>query len=148
MVKKGKVDRSIFDGSTINTPSMLCVEDYIDALHWSDAVGGLQGLIKRSEGNASVIAKFCEERDWIRNLAVDPATASNTSVCLSLDLDKDEVKKMVSLLEKEGVAYDIGSYRDAPAGLRIWCGATIEKEDLEALMPWLEWAYTEAKSGE
>eukprot|EP00752_Nemacystus_decipiens_P017230 g15435.t1 len=147
MVKKGKVDRSIFDGSTINTPSMLCVEDYIDALQWTDTVGGLNGLIKRSEANARVIDKFCGERDWIRNLAVDPATASNTSVCLTLDLEKDQVKTMVSLLETEGVAFDVGSYRDAPAGLRIWCGATVEKEDVEALMPWLEWAYTEAKGG-
>ncbi|CAM9670769.1 unnamed protein product, partial [Scytosiphon promiscuus] len=147
MVKKGKVDRSIFDGSTINTPSMLCVEDYIDALQWCDTVGGLNGLIKRSEANARVINKFCGERDWIRNLAQDPATASNTSVCLTLDLEKDQVKNMVGLLETEGVAFDVGSYRDAPAGLRIWCGATVEKEDVEALMPWLEWAYTEAKSG-
>ncbi|CBJ25823.1 Phosphoglycerate dehydrogenase / Phosphoserine aminotransferase [Ectocarpus siliculosus] len=147
MVKKGKVDRSIFDGSTINTPSMLCVEDYIDALQWCDTVGGLNGLIKRSEANARVINNFCGERDWIRNLAQDPATASNTSVCLTLDLEKDQVKTMVGLLETEGVAFDVGSYRDAPAGLRIWCGATVEKEDVEALMPWLEWAYTEAKSG-
>ncbi|CAM9360858.1 unnamed protein product [Ascophyllum nodosum] len=147
MAKKGKIDRSIFDGSTINTPSMLCVEDYIDALLWCETVGGLKGLIKRSKANAAVVQNFCDERDWIRNLAVDPSTASNTSVCLSVDLEKDEVKKMVSLLEKEGVAYDVGSYRDAPAGLRIWCGATVEKEDVEALMPWLEWAFTEAKSG-
>ncbi|CAM9190426.1 unnamed protein product [Ectocarpus sp. 8 AP-2014] len=147
MVKKGKVDRSIFDGSTINTPSMLCVEDYIDALQWCDTVGGLNGLIKRSEANARVINNFCGEREWIRNLAQDPATASNTSVCLTLDLEKDQVKTMVGLLETEGVAFDVGSYRDAPAGLRVWCGATVEKEDVEALMPWLEWAYTEAKSG-
>ncbi|KAG5182669.1 phosphoserine aminotransferase [Tribonema minus] len=146
MTKKGKVDRSIFEGSTINTPSMLCVEDYIDALAWTDSSGGVPGLIKRSQANLSVIESFVAKNDWINFLAEDPATRSNTSVCLTLDLDAAQVKRVVAMLEKEGVAYDIGSYRDAPPGLRIWCGATVEKEDLEALMPWLEWAYTEVKS--
>jgi phosphoserine aminotransferase len=116
---------------------MLCVEDYLDALNWSDNVGGLQGLIKRSESNLGVLERFVAKNDWIHFLAADPTTRSNTSVCLTLDLDKDQVKKFVALLEAEGVAYDIGSYRDAPDGLRIWCGATVEKEDLEALVPWL-----------
>lgn len=146
MVKKGKIDKSIFEGSTINTPSMLCVEDYLDALAWSDSVGGLPGLIRRSEGNLGVVEQFVAEHNWIDFLAKDPATRSNTSVCLSLDLEKDQVKKYVSLLEAEGVAYDIGAYRDAPDGLRIWCGATVDREDVEALMPWLKWAYEEVQS--
>jgi phosphoserine aminotransferase len=142
MTKKGKdgavdIDRELFEGSTINTPSMLCVEDYLDALNWSDSIGGLKGLIKRSEGNLGVLDRFVGKNDWIHFLAADPAIRSNTSVCLTLDLTKDQVKKFVALLEAEGVAYDIGSYRDAPDGLRIWCGATVEREDLEALMPWL-----------
>ncbi|CAM9496992.1 unnamed protein product, partial [Phaeothamnion confervicola] len=146
MLKKGKVDRSIFEGATINTPSMLCVEDYVDALGWADSIGGLPALIRRSEGNLKVVEDFVARHDWIDFLAKDPVCRSNTSVCLSVDLTKDQVKKMVALLEKEGVAYDIGSYRDAPPGLRIWCGATVQKDDVEALMPWLEWAFTEAKS--
>lgn len=132
-----KLDRSIFQGDTINTPSMLCVEDYLDALNWSESIGGLQGLIKRSEANLKVLEGFVAKNDWIHFLAKDPTIRSNTSVCLTLDLNKDQVKKFISLLEAEGVAYDIGAYRDAPDGLRIWCGATVEKEDLEALLPWL-----------
>jgi phosphoserine aminotransferase len=142
--KEGKtiVDKGIFKGDTINTPSMLCVEDYIDALTWADSCGGLQGLIKRSKANLGVIEKFVAQNDWIEFLAKDPAIRSNTSVCLVLPkLNKDQVKKFVSLLESEKVALDIGSYRDAPDGLRIWCGATVEKEDLEALMPWLKVSY-------
>jgi phosphoserine aminotransferase len=143
MTKKDKdgktiVDRSIFQGDTINTPSMLCVEDYQDALNWSDSLGGLQGLIKRSMNNLRVLEKFVEQNDWIDFLAKDPTIRSNTSVCLTLKLNKDQVKNFVALLEAEGVAYDIGSYRDAPDGLRIWCGATVEQEDLEALLPWLK----------
>ena len=141
MVKKGKLDMGIFRGETINTPSMLCVEDYLDALQWTDSEGGLKGLIKRSTANLGVLEKFVEENEWINFLAADPATRSNTSVCLTLALSKDQVKQYIALLEAEGVAYDIGAYRDAPDGLRIWCGATVEKEDLEALMPWLKWAY-------
>jgi phosphoserine aminotransferase len=136
-----KVDRSIFQGDTINTPSMLCVEDYLDALAWSDSLGGLKGLMKRSTNNLQVMEKFVAQNDWISFLAADPSVRSSTSVCFTLKLTKDQVKKFVALLEVEGVAYDIGSYRDAPDGLRIWCGATVEKEDLEALLPWLKWAY-------
>jgi len=146
MTKKGKIDKSIFEGSTINTPSMLCVEDYIDSLAWADSVGGLKSLIKRSQANFSVVEKFVEKHEWIDFLAQDPKTRSNTSVCLTLDLNEKQVKKVAALLEKEAVAYDIGSYRDAPPGLRIWCGGTVDREDVECLMPWLEWAYTEAKS--
>jgi len=141
--KEGKVviDKDLFEGATINTPSMLCVEDYLDALQWSDTIGGLKGLIKRSESNLNVLQQFVNKNDWISFLAEDPTIRSNTSVCLSLKLEKAQVKKFISLLESEGVAYDIGSYRDAPDGLRIWCGATVEKDDLEALTPWLQWAY-------
>ncbi|CAM9489142.1 unnamed protein product [Chrysoparadoxa australica] len=146
MVKKGKVDKALFEGSTINTPSMLCVEDYIDALAWADSIGGLPALMKRSQANLKVIEKFVEANPWIEFLAEDASTRSSTSVCLCVDLTKDQVvKKMAALLETEHVAYDIGSYRDAPPGLRIWCGATVDVEDVEALMPWLEWAYKEAK---
>lgn len=136
-----KFEKGIFQGDTINTPSMLCVEDYLDALNWADSIGGLKGLIARSENNMKVLEKFVEKRPWIHFLAQDANIRSNTSVCLTLDLNKDQVKKFVSLLEAEGVAYDIGAYRDAPDGLRIWCGATVEVEDLEALLPWLQWAY-------
>ena len=142
MTKKGKdgqvdIDRELFQGSTINTPSMLCVEDYLDALQWSDSLGGLQGLIRRSERNLGVLDRFVGQNDWIQFLAQDPNIRSSTSVCLTLDLTKEQTKKFVSLLEAEHVAYDIGAYRDAPDGLRIWCGATVEQQDLEALMPWL-----------
>lgn len=133
-----KLEKGIFQGDTINTPSMLCVEDYIDALNWADEVGGLQGLIGRSKKNLGVLENFVAKNDWMSFLARDPAIRSNTSVCLTLKLTKDQVKKYVALLETEGVAYDIGSYRDAPDGLRIWCGATVEEEDLEALLPWLK----------
>lgn len=134
---KVKVDTGIFQGDTINTPSMLCVEDYLDALAWSDSIGGLNGLIKRSMSNLHIIEKFVEEHDWISFLPTSPSIRSNTSVCLTLKLNKNQVKKFLTLLETEGVAYDIGSYRDAPDGLRIWCGATVESEDLLALLPWL-----------
>lgn len=133
-----KIDKGIFQGDTINTPSMLCVEDYIDALQWADSIGGLEGLIKRTEANLKVVESFVEKNDWIDFLAADPTIRSSTSVCLVLKLNKDQVKKFVALLEAEGVAYDIGSYRDAPDGLRIWCGATVEEEDLQALLPWLK----------
>lgn len=143
---KRVINKSIFLGETINTPSMLCVEDYLDALDWAGSVGGLNGLIELSERNFSILNEFVNKNDWIDFLAVDPLTRSNTSVCLTLKLDKQEVKKFVSLLESEGVAYDIGSYREAPDGLRIWCGATVESVDVEALLPWLTWAYTVVKN--
>lgn len=146
MVKKGKIDAGIFKGMTINTPSMLCVEDYIDALAWADSLGGVPALIKLSEDNLAVVESFVAENDWIDFLARDPAIRSSTSVCLTLDLTADQIKAFVALLEKEHVAYDIGGYRDAPPSIRIWCGSTVEKADVEALMPWLKWAYEEVKS--
>jgi phosphoserine aminotransferase len=146
LVKKGKVDAAIFKGSTINTPSMICVEDYIDALQWADSIGGVPALIKLSQDNLAVLESFVAENDWIDFLAKDPAARSSTSVCLTLDLTADQIKKFVAMLEKENVALDIGGYRDAPPSIRIWCGSTIEKADLEALMPWLKWAYQEAKT--
>ncbi len=143
--KGGKLMEEIFEGSTINTPSMLCVEDYLDALQWAEEIGGLPALIGRSEANLGVIESFVADHDWIDFLAADPAIRSNTSVCLTVDLDGDQLKKLVKLLETEGAAYDIASYRDAPGGLRFWCGATVEKEDLESAMQWLKWAYQEVK---
>lgn len=152
----GKLIEGIFVGETINTPSMLCVEDYIDALNWAKSVGSLEGLIARADANAKVIHDFVAANAWIDNLAVDPATRSNTSVCLkiadadvaALDTDAQEAfaKGMVSILEKEGVALDIGAYRDAPSGLRIWAGATIEEADMKALMPWLTYAFETQKA--
>lgn len=146
MVKKGKVDGSIFKGATINTPSMVAVEDYIDALQWARSIGGLQGLIDISLNNLKVLEDFVAENDWISFLAEDPAVRSSTSVCLKLDLTPDQIKAFVALLEKEGVAYDIGGYRDAPPSIRIWCGSTVETEDVKQLMPWLKWAYEETKN--
>jgi phosphoserine aminotransferase len=146
LAKKGKLEAGIFKGMTINTPSMLAVEDYIDALQWADSVGGLQGLKKLSMDNLGVLEAFAEENDWINFLAKDKATRSSTSVCLTLDLEPDQIKAFVALLDKENVALDIGGYRDAPPSIRIWCGSTVEKPDLVALMPWLKWAYQEVKS--
>jgi len=145
MVKKGKIDAGIFKGNTINTPSMLAVEDYLDALAWADSVGGVPALKQMSLDNLAVVEAFVAQNDWIDFLAKDPATRSSTSVCLTLDLSPEKIKSFVSLLEKEGVAFDIGGYRDAPPSIRIWCGSTVEKEDLERLMPWLKWAYEEVK---
>jgi phosphoserine aminotransferase len=156
MTSGGKLIEGIFTGETINTPSMLCVEDYIDALQWSKQVGGLKGLMARADANTKVIADFVAANDWIANLAVKAETASNTSVCLKIT-DKDVAaldadgqanfaKGIVSLLDKEGVAYDIGHYRDAPSGLRIWAGATIETSDMQKLMPWLTWAFETQKA--
>jgi len=145
MKSGGKLTEGLFKGETINTPSMLCVADYLDALQWVDRLGGVAATIARSEANLQVIAEFVAAHDWIDFLAQDPATRSNTSVCLSVALPADRVSAMVKRLEAEGVAYDIGSYKDAPAGLRIWCGATVEAADLRALMPWLEWAYHEVR---
>jgi len=147
MTKKGKIDSSIFTGATINTPSMLAVEDYLDALAWADSEGGVPGMIKRAEDNLAVVEEFvAENSDWISFLAKNPATRSSTSVCLTLDLSADQIKKFVKILENENVALDIGGYRDAPPSIRIWCGSTIEKSDVQALMPWLKWAYQQAKS--
>ncbi|MEX4008431.1 phosphoserine transaminase [Neoaquamicrobium sediminum] len=156
LTKGGKLIEGIFKGETINTPSMLCVEDYIDALEWAVSVGGLDGLVQRADANFAVIDAFVAKSPWLGHLAVEPSTRSNTSVCLSIvdpdivALDKEAqaafAKSMVSLLDKEGVAYDIGHYRDAPPGLRIWAGATVETTDLERLMPWLDWAFTTQKA--
>ncbi|MBY3170136.1 phosphoserine transaminase [Rhizobium laguerreae] len=156
MTSGGKLTEGIFQGETINTPSMLCVEDYIDALVWAKGLGGLKGLIARADANAKVIHDFVAANDWIANLAVKAETASNTSVCLKI-VDKDIAaldgdgqanfaKGLVGLLEKEGVAYDVGHYRDAPSGLRIWAGATIEACDMQKLMPWLSWAFETQKA--
>jgi phosphoserine aminotransferase len=142
MAKGGKLIDGIFKGATINTPSMLAVEDYLDALSWAKTQGGLTGMMARADANLGVIEAFVEQHEWIDFLAKDPATRSNTSVCLSVDLPEDKIKKMVKLLEQEGAAVDIGAYRDAPPGLRIWAGATVEQSDMEALMPWLQWAFT------
>ncbi len=139
----GKLSEGIFRGETINTPSMLCVADYLDALAWVDGLGGLPAMISRSENNLAAIASFVAKHDWIHFLAQDPATLSNTSVCLTLDVTAEQCKAMIKLLEAESVAFDIGSYRDAPDGLRVWCGATVEASDVEALMPWLEWAHAQ-----
>ncbi|MBK9440852.1 MAG: phosphoserine transaminase [Comamonadaceae bacterium] len=141
MKSGGKLSEGLFKGETINTPSMLCVADYLDALKWVESIGGVKGSIARSEANLQVIEGFVAANDWISFLAKNPATRSNTSVCLTLAATEEQVKKMVKLLDAEGVAYDLGAYKDAPAGLRIWCGATVESSDLQALMPWLTWAY-------
>jgi phosphoserine aminotransferase len=156
MTKSGKLNEGIFAGETINTPSMLCVEDYLDALHWARSIGGLKALQVRADTNAKVIADWVARSPWIDFLTRDPALRSNTSVCLkvvdpavtrlSADAQAAFVKGIAATLEKEGVAYDIDAYRDAPPGLRIWCGSTVERSDLEALTPWLDWAYANAKA--
>jgi len=146
LAKKGKLDAGIFKGATINTPSMICVEDYIDALTWADSIGGVAGLVDISTKNLAAIEKYvAENNDWIDFLAKDPSIRSSTSVCLTLDLTADEIKQFVALLEKEEIALDIGGYRDAPPSIRIWCGSTVETADVEALLPWLKWAYEEVK---
>ncbi len=147
MTKGGKLLEEIFEGATINTPSMLANEDYLDALAWADSIGGLKELIRRSEANLALFEDFVARHDWIHFLAKDKAYRSNTSVCLSVDLSADQVKKLAKLLETEGVALDAGSYKDAPAGLRFWCGATVQAEDIRAMLPWLEWAYHQVKAG-
>jgi phosphoserine aminotransferase len=146
MTKDGKLIESLFTGATINTPSMLCVVDYLDALEWVQSVGGIQGTIAICDANLAVISDFVDTHPWINFLAKDATLRSNTSVCLSLDLSAKEVKAITTLLEQHKVAFDIGAYRDAPAGLRIWCGSTIEKANLETLCVWLEWAYFEVKN--
>lgn len=147
MTKGGKLIDGIFKGETINTPSMLAVEDVIFALEWAQSLGGLSGLMARSHANAAALDKIVADRNWLGHLAADPATRSKTSVCLTVDgADADFIKKFAGLLEAEGAAYDIAGYRDAPAGLRIWCGATVDTADIEALGPWLDWAYAQMKA--
>ncbi len=144
MTSGGKLIAGIFEGETINTPSMLCVEDYVVALEWAKSIGGLAGLRARADANAAVIDRWIGANTFAHHLAKVPAQRSNTSVCFTLDGTEDVPKKMVKLLEAEGAAFDIGGYRDAPPGLRIWCGATVETADLQALVPWLDWAYQKA----
>jgi len=152
----GKLNEGIFKGETINTPSMLAVEDYLDALEWAGRIGGLDGLAARADANFAAIDRFVERSPWLGHLAADPKTRSNTSVCLSIvdpavtalstEAQAEFAKGIVSALDKQGVAYDIGHYRDAPPGLRIWAGATVETSDLERLMPWLDWAFASQKA--
>lgn len=156
MTSGGKLSEGIFQGETINTPSMLAVEDYLDALNWAKKVGGLDGLVKRADANARAIAKFVRENDWIDFLAVKPKTRSNTSVCLkftdpavtSLPAEQQAAfaKQVVAIIEKASAGYDLGHYRDAPPGLRIWCGATVQSRDVKALLPWITYAFNEAKA--
>ncbi len=146
LTKGGKLNEGIFKGETINTPSMLCVEDYLQALDWAKSVGGLKGLIARADANTKAVADFVEAHDWIDFLAADPATRSNTSVCLKFTDARIQdgaafAKAVAKRLETEGAALDIGAYRDAPPGLRIWCGGTVETADIESMLPWLAWAF-------
>jgi phosphoserine aminotransferase len=146
LTKGGKLIEGIFKGETINTPSMLAVEDYLVALKWAQGIGGLQGLIARANANAAVVRDFIADKLWIADLAISPATASTTSVCLKFTDPRISdragfAKAVAKRLEAEGVALDAGAYRDAPPGLRIWCGSTVETSDVRALMPWIEWAH-------
>jgi phosphoserine aminotransferase len=155
LTKDGKLVEGIFEGDTINTPSMLCVEDYLDALKWAERIGGLPALIARADANLGALSLWVKRSDWAGFLASDPKTRSNTSVCLKIidpwftalakDAQAAAASKIASLLEKENVALDIGGYRAAPPGLRIWCGATVETSDIEALTPWLDWAFAQVK---
>jgi phosphoserine aminotransferase len=147
LVSKGKLSEGIFKGETINTPSMLAVEDAVWALEWAKSIGGAKGLQRRSDANAAALDRIVKERSWLGHLARDPASRSTTSVCLTVEAaDADFIKAFASLLEKEGAAYDIAGYRDAPPGLRVWCGATVDTADIEALGPWLDWAYDEVRN--
>jgi phosphoserine aminotransferase len=156
MTKGGKLNAGIFEGETINTPSMLCVEDYLDALNWGKSLGGLKALMARADANTKVLADWKAKTPWIDFLAKDPTSRSNTSVCmkvvdpaitsLTADAQVDFAKKLVALVEKEGAGFDFAHYRDAPAGLRIWCGATVEAEDVALLTQWIDWAFAEAKA--
>ncbi|MGD9667991.1 MAG: phosphoserine transaminase [Hyphomicrobiaceae bacterium] len=157
LTKGGKLNAAIFEGETINTPSMMAVEDYLDALAWAERIGGAAELMRRADANAKAVWDWIDRTPWVANLAQDRTTWSNTSVCLTIvdpdvralsdDLQAKIAKEIVSRLEREGVAYDFGAYRDAPAGLRIWCGSTVETSDVEALLPWLDWAFSEVKAG-
>src|SRR5512138_386378 len=156
MTKGGKLNEGIFEGETINTPSMLCVEDYLDALNWAKSIGGLKALIARADANTKALADWKAKTPWIDFLAKDPSIRSNTSVCLkftdpaitslSADAQADFCKKLVALVEKENAGFDFAYYRDAPAGLRIWCGATVEARDVELLTQWIDWAFAETKA--
>jgi phosphoserine aminotransferase len=156
MTKGGKLNAGIFEGETINTPSMLCVEDYLDALNWGKSIGGLKALMARADANTKVLADWKAKTPWIDFLAADPAIRSNTSVCLKIvdpaitsltpDLQADFCKKLVALVEKENAGFDFAHYRDAPAGLRIWCGATVEAKDVALLTQWIDWAFAETKA--
>ena len=156
LTKGGKLIDGVFKGETLNTPSMLCVEDWLDAIDWAESVGGLEGLMSRADANAKVLGQWIEKAAWVEFLAQAPETRTNTSVCLKIidpavaalphDGQWAFVKRLTGLLEEEGVAYDISTHRDAPPGLRIWAGATVETADLEALLPWLDWAFSHAKS--
>jgi len=151
LTKGGKLIDGIFRGETINTPSMLCVEDWLFAIDWAERIGGLDGLIARADANAAALDRWVGQSDWIEHLAQDPAIRSNTSVCLQFtdrsdeDANRARQKALVKLLEQEDAAYDVGAYRDAPPGLRIWCGATVDTADIEALGPWLDWAWEATK---
>ncbi|MEX0753387.1 MAG: phosphoserine transaminase [Xanthobacteraceae bacterium] len=155
LTKGGKLMEGIFEGETINTPSMLCVEDYLDTLQWAKSIGGLQALIARADANTKVVSDWVARTPWVDFLAADPAIRSNTSVCLKVvdaaitalpaAAQADFAKNLAAAIEKDGVAYDIAAYRDAPPGLRLWCGSTVEQRDIEALMPWLDWAYAKTK---
>jgi phosphoserine aminotransferase len=157
MTKGGKLDEGIFKADTINTPSMLCVEDALDGLKWAEGIGGLPELVRRSQANLAAVAEWVARTPWVDFLAEDPGIRSSTSICLKIidpwftALEAEEqakaAKQVASLVEAEGVAYDIASYRDAPAGLRVWGGATVQLTDLEALFPWLDWAYQSVKEG-
>ncbi len=157
LTKGGKLNAAIFEGETINTPSMMAVEDYLDALAWAERIGGVAELMRRADANAKAVWDWIDRTPWVANLAQDRTTWSNTSVCMKIvdpdvtalsdDLQAKIAKDIVSRLEREGVGYDFGAYRDAPAGLRIWCGSTVETSDVEALLPWLDWAFGEVKAG-
>ena len=157
LTKNGKLNASIFEGSTINTPSMLCVEDALDALRWAESLGGLEGLLARTRANLAAVERWVESSEWAEFLCADPANRSSTSICLKISdpwaegRDDAEVSKTIKAaakkLDQEGIAFDINSYRDAPTGLRLWGGATVDTADLEALFPWLDWAWEEAKRG-
>jgi phosphoserine aminotransferase len=157
LTKGGKLMGGVFEGETINTPSMLCVEDYLDALGWAESIGGLAALQARADANAKVLYDWAERTPWLDCLAADPATRSNTSVCLKIvdpavaalpaDAQRAFVKRIEAILDQEGAAHDIAGHRDAPPSLRVWCGSTVESSDVEALTAWLDWAFAEAKAG-